>query len=294
VTAPVLADALGPRARRRVLVASLVAGVVVAGVIGVAVRRFADSGQLDAEKWRLLTQWNVIKFLLGGLGNTLRVALVAMALAIVIAFLLALGRLARSRPVRWAAGAYVEFFRAMPVLLLILFSFNGLPKLGLHVSTATYLVLGLVVYNSAVLGEIFRAGILSLDRGQTEAAYAVGLSYWQAMRLVVVPQAFRRMIPAIVSQLVTLLKDTALGFIIGFEELLRRARLSGEFGGNILQSLIAASLLYIAVNASLSQLARRLEVRQRRRYGAGSIDVSGHEELAVVGAQAAAATSKVR
>jgi glutamate transport system permease protein len=186
--------------------------------------------------------------------------------------------------VRWVTGVYVEFFRAMPVLLLILFSYFGLPKLGVDLQKSTYLVLALVVYNSAVLGEIFRAGILSLDRGQSEAAYAIGLSYWQAMRLVLLPQALRRMVPAIVSQLVTLLKDTALGFIIGFEELLRRAQISGTFGNNQLQSYIAAAVLYIVVNAALSQTARRLEVRQRRRLGAGAIHVAGVEDLAVVAA----------
>ena len=122
-----------------------------------------------------------------------------------------------------------------------------------------------------MLGEIFRAGILSLDRGQTEAAYAVGLGYWQAMRLVVVPQAVRRMIPAIVSQLVTLLKDTSLGFVITYEELLRRSRITGEFFNNPLQATVFVALVYIAVNLTLSRVARRLEVRQRRRLGAGRI-----------------------
>jgi glutamate transport system permease protein len=282
VTAPVLADALGPRARRRVLVASLVAGVLVLGLLYVALKRFADNGQLDAEKWKLFTQWGVIKFFLGGLGNTLRVALVAMVLAVLMGFALSLGRLALNAPVRWLAGLYIQIFRGLPVLLFILFAYNGLPKLGVDLSKAQYLILALTAYNSAVLGEIFRAGILSLDRGQSEAAYAVGLSYWSAMRLVVLPQALRRMVPAIVSQLVTLLKDTALGFIIGYEELLRRGQISGVFSGNLLQSLIVASLIYIAVNVALGRIARRLEVRQRRRLGAGPIQVSGVEELTLV------------
>jgi glutamate transport system permease protein len=277
----VLADALGPRARRRVLVISLVAGALVLAVLYLALKRFADKGQLDAEKWKLFTEWGVIKFFLGGLGNTLRVALVAMVLATLVAFALALGRLALNAPMRWIAGAYTQIFRGLPVLLFILFAYNGLPKLGLDLSKAQYLVLALTAYNGAVLGEVFRAGILSLDRGQSEAAYAIGLSYWKAMRLVILPQAVWRMVPAIVSQLVTLLKDTALGFIIGYEELLRRGQLSGIFAGNILQSLIVASLLYIAVNYTISQLARRLELRQRRRLGAGAIEVHGVEELTI-------------
>ncbi|MGH9267541.1 MAG: amino acid ABC transporter permease, partial [Acidimicrobiales bacterium] len=169
---------------------------------------------------------------------------------------------------------------------LILFSVAFLPDYGVDLPIFWYAVIGLVAYNGAVLGEIFRAGILSLERGQTEAAYSIGLSYWQAMRTVVIPQAARRMVPAVVSQMVTLLKDSSLGFIIAYEELLRRGRIVGAFTNDTLQPLIVVALIYILVNLALSQLARRLEVRQRRRYRAGAIQVGGLEDLAVLGAQA--------
>jgi glutamate transport system permease protein len=286
VTAPVLGDALGPRGRRRVLIASGVALVVIAAAVAVAVNRLADSGQLDGDRWRPFTEWAVLKFFLGGLGNTLKVAAVAMAFAMVIGALMALGRLARLAPVRWLAGLYVEFFRGVPLLLLILFSALGLPKYGIDLDLYWNLVIGLVAYNSAVLGEIFRAGILSLDRGQTEAAYAVGLTYWQSMLIVIVPQAARRMIPAIVSQLITLLKDSALGFVIAYEELLRRGRISGEFFRNPLQAYTFVAVVYIVVNLTLSRIARRLEVRQRRRYGARALTVGGVEDITVVAAAA--------
>lgn len=161
---------------------------------------------------------------------------------------------------------------------------------GFRLETFWYLVIGLSVYNSALLAEIFRAGILSLERGQSEAAYAIGLGYWQTMAYVIVPQAVRRMVPAIVSQLVTLLKDTSLGVLIGYEELLRRARINYEFFQNPLQSLALAALMYIVINSTLSMIATRLETRQRRRYGAGRIQVTGVEDLAVTTAQAAAVT----
>jgi len=206
--------------------------------------------------------------------------------------LLALGRLARSFVVRLPAVVFVEFFRGLPLYVLILFCGFGLIDVGLEISKFQALVLGLTLYNSAILGEVFRAGILSLDRGQTEAAFAVGLGYWEAMLLVVVPQAFRRMIPAIVSQLVTLLKDTSLGFVILVEELLRRSQLAGQFFSNPLQAYAIAALMYVIVNYSLSRLARRLEIRQRRRYSAGAIQVTGVEDLAIVGAQAEAAQAQ--
>jgi glutamate transport system permease protein len=287
MTSP-LTDALGPRAKRRVLIASIASGVVLAVLVAVALNRFADSGQFDGDLWRPLTNTGTIRFLWGGLVNTLRAAAVAMVLAVAAGAVLALGRLARNVAVRNLAGSYVELFRSVPLLLLMFFSAHGLPKLGVDLPIFWYVVLALAVYNSAVLGEIFRAGILSLDRGQTEAAYALGLTYWQAMFSVIIPQAARRMIPAIVSQLVTLLKDTSLGFVVTYEEFLRRGEISGEFGKNLLQTYIVIAAVYLVVNVTLSQTARRLEVRQRRRYSAGAIRVAGVEDLAVVAAQGTA------
>jgi glutamate transport system permease protein len=285
VTVPILADALGPRARRRVRIATVVAGLLVAAFVVVSVQRFADNGQLEARRWRPLLEWSVLRFYLEGLLATVKAALVAMAVAMALGAVMALGRLSRTPFVRLPAVLYIEFFRGLPLLLLILFSAQGLPRLGYRFSIFTYLVIGLSVYNSAVLAEIFRAGILSLERGQSEAAYALGFTYWKTMGLVVIPQAVRRMVPAIVSQLVTLLKDTSLGFIVGYEELLRRARISGNFFQNPVHAVALAALFYIAINWTLSYVARRLELRQRRRYQAGRIDVAGVEDLAVVAAQ---------
>ncbi len=284
MTAPVLADALGPRARRRVRIASFVAAGVLAFVLYVAFRRLSDKGQLEWAKWEPLTQWSVLKFLLLGLVVTVKAAAAGMAIALVLGAGLALMRLSRTAPVRWFATAWVELFRGFPLLLLIFFIFFALPKYGVTMTPFRALVLGLALYNGAMLGEIFRAGILSLDRGQSEAAYAIGLTYWQAMFLVVVPQAARRMLPAIISQMVTLLKDTSLGFVISYEELLRRGRETGEFFANPLQTLVFVALIYIAVNFTLSRVAQTLEARQRRRYGAGSVAHAGAEDLAVVSA----------
>jgi glutamate transport system permease protein len=287
MTAPVLADALGPRARRRVAIASVIAAVVLAALVVGAVRRLADKGQLDWDKWEPLTQYAVLRFLFLGLVATVKAAALAMAIAVALGGALALGRLARAWPLRWLATAWVELFRGFPLLLLIFFCFFALPKYGVAMTPLRALVLALALYNGAMLGEIFRAGILSLDRGQTEAGYAIGLGYWQAMFLVIIPQAARRMTPAIVSQLVTLLKDTSLGFVITYEELLRRSRSTGEFFKNPLQVLAFVSLVYIVVNFSLSRLAQRLEHRQRRRLGAGPIAGAGAEDLAVVSLAAA-------
>ncbi len=292
MTAPFLGDELGPRGRRTTRIVSVVSAVLLAVFLYVIVSRLADKGQLDAAKWKPFTQWPVQKFFLVGLRVTVQLALVSIVGAMVIGAVTALARLARTAPVRWLATAYVEFFRGVPLVLLIYFAALGLPAYGLQWRVFWYVALGLTIYNSAVLAEIFRAGILSLDRGQSEAAYSLGMGYWKAMGLVIIPQAARRMIPAIVSQLVTLLKDTSLGSVVAFEELLRRAQINGEFFQNRLQSLAVVAVVYIIVNFALSRLASRLEVRQRRKYKAGPIVVQGGGmDLALLGATAGPAAS---
>jgi glutamate transport system permease protein len=277
-----LGDALGPRGRRRSLIASVVVGVVLAALFALAVYRFYDNGQLDADKWDVFTDWAVVKFMLIGLRNTLYLFLVSAAITLVVGILAALGRLSRSRPIRWLAGGYVELFRATPLLLLILFSSLVLPEYGIDLPLFWYAVIGLAAYNGAVLAEIFRAGILSLEKGQAEAAYAVGLRYWQTMNLVVIPQAVRRMVPALISANVTLLKDTSLAYVVSYEELLRRGRIVGEFSNNPLQALMVVAFMFIVVNFTLGSIARRIERRQRRRYGTGPVTVAGGPEDLIV------------
>ena len=287
MTAPFLGDVLGPRGRRQTRILTAISAAVILGFIFLALTRLSDKGQLDKSKWEPFTQWAVQKFFLEGLKTTVEVSLVSMAGAMVMGAILALARLSQTVAIRWITTLFVEFFRGLPLVLLIFFCALGLPSYGLNLSVFWYVAIGLIVYNGAVLGEIFRAGILSLDRGQTEAAYSLGMGYWQAMLLVIIPQAARRMIPAIVSQLVTLLKDSSLGAAVAFFELLRRGRVNGEFFNNPLQSLVVVAVLYIIVNFALSMLARRLEVRQRRRYKAGAIQVAGAGmDLALIGAAA--------
>jgi glutamate transport system permease protein len=269
VSEAVLYDAVGPRGRRRILLGSIAGVLGVAAVVGVAVARLAAKGSFDPELWRVLTEGAVQRLIGRGLVATLRAAVVAMVLAMALGAVLAVGRLSRRAWVARLAGAWVELFRGLPLLLLILFLFLALPAVGVTISVFWALVAGLTLYNGAVIGEIFRAGILSLPRGQTEAAYAIGLRRSQTLRLILVPQAVRRMLPALISQLVTLLKDTSLGFVIGYAELLRNGRTAVEFLGGRYSIPIytAIAVVYIAVNASLSLLARWLDRRTRRRFG---------------------------
>ncbi|HSK89716.1 MAG TPA: amino acid ABC transporter permease [Euzebyales bacterium] len=287
----VLIEELGPRGRQRVRIATVISLVVLLALGAWIIRRVAATGNFDPALWEEFVDFDFgwPQFLLTGLVNTARAAAAAMVFATTIGFVMALGRLARNRVTRWAARTYVELFRTIPVVLFIFFAYFGLQELGVGWITALWgVVLGLTAYNSAVLAEIFRAGILSLDKGQSEAASAVGLTYWQSMALVILPQAVRRMTPAIVAQLATLTKDVSLGFLIGYEEVVRRGRVVGESSpSNNLQAYFVVGVIYFIVIYLLARLARRLEVRQRRRYGAGKMVAgTGMEDIEVLGEEA--------
>ena len=272
MSASVLFDVPGPRGRRRQRIGSAVGALVVLGLVGLALWRLGTNGQLDPSRWAILfdTRTNVPQRLLEALVNTLQVAAVGMVAATVLGAFLAIGRLSDHVWVRLPVTAVIEFFRAVPLLVLILFCFLFLPQVGLELSAFGALALGLTLYNMAVLAEIIRAGILSIDRGQSESGYAIGLRKWQVMTFILVPQAVRRMLPVLIAQLVVLLKDSSLGFIVGYLELLRTARslvetLNFQFGPiYTFQLYVAAGVIYIIVNLLLSWLARILERRSRR------------------------------
>jgi glutamate transport system permease protein len=268
----VLYDVQGPKARRRVLISSLVGGLVLLALVALAARRLEANGQFEYEKYEpFLTEPLLYERLLEGLQNTLTAAAYALVLALLLGVVLAFGRLSHRLWISLPAVAVIEFFRGVPLLLLIFALFLGAPlAVGIDLPALWALVLGLTLYNGAVIAEIVRAGILAIPKGQSEAAMAVGLQRGQVLRLVLLPQAVRIMLPSLVSQLVVLLKDTSLGFVIGFAELLRTGQQLVQVLNNPLQMYLAVGLVYIVINACLTILAGWLERRQRRTVGSGA------------------------
>jgi glutamate transport system permease protein len=272
MTAPVLFDIPGPKARARIRIGTGIGSLLILALLALVLIRLGGNGQLEGQRWAVLfdSRTGVPQTLGRALVNTLQVAAVGMVLATVIGLLLAVGRLSEHRFVRWLAGTYIEFFRAIPLLVVIFALYFVLPKYGVRPTQFQALAGGLILYNSAVLAEIFRAGILSIDKGQSEAAYGIGMRKSQVMMLILLPQATRRMLPVLIAQLVVLLKDSSLGFIIGYFELLRGARslvefFTPRFGSEYtFQLYVAAGLIYIVINVLLSQLARYIEKRTRR------------------------------
>jgi len=269
----VLYDVQGPQARRRVVIGSAVGLLLLAALVFVAVQRLADNGQFEAELYEpFWEQPALYDRLWEGLQGTLTAAAYALVLASVLGVLLAFGRLSRSPLVRLPSVAVIELFRALPLLLVILGFFLAWPVVvGSRLEPLYALVIGLTLYNGAVIAEIVRAGIVSLPRGQSEAAMSIGLGRGQTLRLVLLPQAVRIMLPALISQLVVLLKDTSLGFVIGYLELLRSAQQVVQVLDNPLQLFTVVALIYILINLSLSYLATVVERRQRRTMGRAAI-----------------------
>jgi glutamate transport system permease protein len=257
----VLYDVPGPRAKRRSLIGSAIGTAVVVAIAVAVVLRLQSQGQLEASKWEPFKDGDILEALGRGALATLRAAGLAIALALVLGSLLAVGRLAGQRYVRRFATGFIELFRALPLVLLILFFFF---RFGDTLGRYGALVAALALYNGAVLAEVFRAGILAVPRGQSEAAAALGLSRAQTMRLILVPQAVRTMLPAIVAQCVVALKDTALGFIIAYPELLRTGQLIYNGFFNIIPTAVVVAAIYVAMNLLLSRLAIWLERRQSR------------------------------
>jgi glutamate transport system permease protein len=270
----VLFEAPGPRARRNIRVGSVLASVLVVALVVGALWQFGSHGQLAASQWQLFLRRSIVKFFAEGLGQTLKAAGMAALLAVPLALFAAFGRMSRNRAVRLLAGFYVEFLRAVPVLLLLYVFLLLLPRYQINVGTYWMLVIPLALSNSASLAEIFRSGVLSMDKGQFEGGYSVGLRNAQVMRLIIVPQVLRRLAPTLISQIIYLLKGTTLGYVVSYTELLHQAETIGEYhniaqgiNGPLVQSYLVVMLIFVAINASLAKLARVVEASQGARFG---------------------------
>jgi glutamate transport system permease protein len=268
--ATVLFDAPGPRARRLYAIIGAIGVLVLLALLYVVYRGFADpaNNQFTAAKWAPFVDpvtWTA--YFIPGIVSTLKAAGLAVVLAILLGLLLGLGRLSGLTPLRAACGIVVEFFRSVPVLVMMLFFYYfGQYALGISGDAASFfgVVAGLTFYNASVIAELVRSGVGSLPRGQREAGLALGLTPTQTLVTILLPQAVALMLPSIISQLVVILKDTSLGAFISYEELLRRGSIAVQTLGNPLQLYLLVGLLFIAVNSALSRCAVLVERRVAR------------------------------
>ncbi|MFE9849612.1 amino acid ABC transporter permease [Streptomyces sp. NPDC005576] len=270
--ATALYDIPGPEARKRHFLYGIAATILVAALLGWIVYLLIHTGQFAAAKWNPFTYKGIQELLLRGLGNTLKAFAYAAVLSLALGAVLAVGRLSVHRPVRWIATLLVEFFRAMPVLVMIFFIF-----VALKVQPLPALVAGLTLYNGSVLAEVFRTGINSVERGQREAAYALGMRKTQVTVSVLAPQAVRAMMPTIISQLVVALKDTSLGYLITYEEFLHAGKLIAsnlDYDLPFIPVVMVISPIYIGMCMLLSWFATWMARRQRRNPKTEAVEVS--------------------
>lgn len=201
-----------------------------------------------------------LSFLLQGFWLTLEVAFISIVLSFIIGTLIGIVRYWRIPVLSWLMAVLVETIRNLPLLLIIFFTYFALPEVGIKMSKMSAAIVALVIFESAMLAEIVRSGLASIDRGQIEAARSSGLSAAQTMRYIILPQGLRRMVPPIVSQFISLLKDTSLAVVIALPELMNHVQIiNGRNVNYVIPSFIMAALMYFVVNYALSILSRKLE-----------------------------------
>ncbi|KXB51362.1 amino acid ABC transporter permease [Corynebacterium sp. MC-04] len=265
--ATVLYDNPGPRGRQINRILTAVTVVVAALVIGWTISVLAKNGQLEASKWDPFiksTTWKT--YILPGLWGTLKAAFVSIILAMLLGAVLGTGRLHHRWIVRRVCGVIVEFFRAIPVLILMIFAYQLFAEYAVFPSEQlafAAVVFGLTLYNGAVIAEVLRSGIEALPSGQSEAALALGLTHRQTMRIILLPQAVASMLPALIAQMVIALKDSALGYQIGYVEVVRSGIQSASYYRNFLAALVVVAVIMIIVNIGLTKFAERIELQLR-------------------------------
>ncbi|MEN8654718.1 amino acid ABC transporter permease [Streptomyces sp. 21So2-11] len=274
-TSTALYDVPGPKTRKRHFLYGVASTALIAALLGWVLNLLFDTNQFTSAKWNPFQYKGIQELLLRGLGNTLKAFAYAAVLSVALGAVLATGRLSEHRALRWVATLLVEFFRAMPVLVMIFFIF-----VALKVQPLPALVAGLTLYNGSVLAEVFRTGVNSVERGQREAAYALGMRKTQVMTFVLVPQGVRAMLPTIISQLVVALKDTSLGYLITYEEFLHVGKLIAsnlDYDLPFIPVVMVISPIYIGMCMLLSWFAQWVAEREQRNPKNEAVDVSKAE-----------------
>ena len=255
----VLFGQLGPRGRAKMRYWTIGSAVLVLLLVAAALAQLGHTGQLDRARWSPLLTWGYQHYYLQGLRNTLKIGLTGAGLSLVVGTVAGLGRLSPRRWISLPSAAGIEFFRSIPLILLVYTCMLGLPALGVHIPPFWQLGIPIVLHAGAVFAEIVRAGVRSVDSGQYDAAIAVGMRRGAAMRLVVLPQALRILRPALITQLVRALKESSLGYVVSYPELMSDSRVLSQFSGSFLQTYVITGVYFIVLNSLLSWVATLID-----------------------------------
>jgi glutamate transport system permease protein len=262
----VLFDEPGPRGRTTIRITTAVALAVVVAAIAGGVYQFWAHGQLVAYKWQFFSYTAIVRALLvDGIGSTFLATAVAAVVAFPFGLVLALGRLSKRAALSRVSTGWIEFFRSMPMILVVYAFLLALPRFGLVLPVFWMLVVPMILVSSASTAEVFRAGIKAVDKGQWEAAQSLGMSPTDVMRLVVLPQAFRIVLPNLLTGLVSLLKDSTLGYVVSYGELMQQGKELVAYYHYMIQTYLVIALIYVLINWLLTRLASWLQGRMGTR-----------------------------
>ena len=257
-----LYEAPGPKTRRRVAIGTAISIALLIAFVAFVIRQFYVNDQLNPRYWSFFLRWTTWRFLFKGLFGTIKVAAMAGVLAIILGLLLMLGRISPNRPPSAACHVVTDLFRSLPSLLLIYFFFLVIPKYGIRMPSFWMITIPVALAASGVLAEVFRAGVNAVPRGQTEAAMSIGMTHGKIIRKIVLPQALRIVIPSLVSQLVVVVKDTTVAYVVSYPDLMQNARVLISNYDALVSMYFVVALIYIAINYATNQFSIYLAHRQ--------------------------------
>lgn len=250
-----LYEAPGPKMRAKIRIGTAISLVAVAALVALVLQRFYVNGQLSVHYWYFFTHLTTWKFLLAGFEGTVKVALTAGAIALVLGLALMLGRTSDIKPLQLVCRVLTDFFRGVPSLLFIYFFFLVLPQYKIALPSFWMLTLPVALAAAGVLAEIFRAGVNAVPRGQVEAALALGLSKAKITFKIVLPQAIRFIIPSLISQLVVVVKDTTVAYVVSYPDLMQNARVLITNYDALVSVYLVIAVIYILINVAINKAA---------------------------------------
>lgn len=260
-----LYEAPGPKTRRRIVIGTVIASLALVALVAAVAWRFYITGQFAPQYWEFFTKWSTWNYLLAGLLGTFEVALTAGAIALVLGVVFMLGRISKNKVVSMVFRIVIDFFRGVPSLLLIYFFFLVIPAYGIKMSSFWMLALPISLTASGVLAEVFRAGVNAVPAGQREAALSIGMSEGKVMRKIILPQAVRFVIPSLISQLVVVVKDTTVAYVVSYPDMLQNARVLITNYDALVSTYFVVAIIYILINFAINQasiyVARRSGTR---------------------------------
>ena len=265
----ILYEPPGPKARRKIAIGTVLAMIAVLALIYFIIRQFYITGQLDQKYWYFFGKWTTWRFLGEGLLGTIEAAVGAGIMAFIAGMLMMLGRLSDHKAIRAIATVFTEFTRGVPTLLFIYFFFLVVPQLGIKMSAYWKIAIPVALSASGVVGEVMRSGVNAVPKGQTEAAVSLGMRKWRTFFKIIFPQAFRYVIPALISELVIVLKDTTFAYVVNFADLMQNARVLISNYDALVSVYLVIAIIYILINYLLNKLSVWIGTRNQAEGGSG-------------------------